>query len=68
MKHLFFLIYQNAGGHQTFQDGGMLRRALSHRCWLSVRGSQTWPFDQVTDLRSRDHLQNLYLHFPKVFS
>ena len=37
-------------------------------CWLNVRGSQTWPFDQVTKVSSRDRLENLYLHFRKVYS
>ena len=41
--------------------------SISHwtRCWLSVRGSQTWPFDQVTNLRSNDCLKpdwNLLFH------
>ena len=52
--------YQNAYDHQTFQGGDMLQGALTHiyaslpaedvsiphqaRCWLSVRGSQTWSF------------------------
>ena len=29
-------------------------------CWLSVRSSQTWPFDQVTKVRSRD-LWKIYI-------
>ena len=35
---------------------------------LSVRSSQTWPFDQVTNVRSRNCLKDLYLHFHKVYS
>ena len=36
------------------------------RCWLSVRGSQTWPFDQVTNVRS---IWEMYIfHFHKVYS
>ena len=38
------------------------------RCWLSVRGSQTWPIDQVTKLRTRDCWKNLYLQFHEVYS
>ena len=30
-------------------------------------GSQTWPFDQVTNVRSRDLLKNLYICFFKTF-
>ena len=30
------------------------------RCWHSFRGSQTWPFDQVTKMRSCDCLKNLF--------
>ena len=41
---------------------------VSGRCWHSVRGSQTWPFDQVTKMRSRDCLQNLNLYFHEVYS
>ena len=37
-------------------------------CWLSIRGSQTWPLDQMTKARSRDRLKILYLHFRKVYS
>ena len=31
MKHFFPLNCQNAYGRQTFQGGGMLRRALIHK-------------------------------------
>ena len=37
------------------------------RCWHSFRGSQTWPFDQVTKMRSCDCLKNLYLYFHEVY-
>ena len=35
------------------EDASTLHQA---RCWLRVRGSQTWPFDQVTKLKPRDCL------------
>ena len=35
---------------------------------LVLRGSQTWPFDQLINIRSRDCLQNLYLHFHEVYT
>ena len=38
------------------------------RSWHSVRSSQTWPFDQVTNMRSRDCSKNLYLHFHELYS
>ena len=31
------------------------------RCWPSSRDSQTWPFDQLINIRSRDCLKNLYI-------
>ena len=37
-------------------------------CWHSVKDSQTWPFNQVTKMRSRDSLKNLYLHIHEVYS
>ena len=41
---------------------------VSGKCWHSVRGSQTWPFDQVTKMRSHDCFKNLYLYFHEVYS
>ena len=38
------------------------------RCLLSIRGSQTWPFDQVTNMRSHDCFKNLYLYIHEVYS
>ena len=32
-----------------------------------VQDSQTWHFDQVTNVRLRDRLKKLYIHFYKVF-
>ena len=37
-------------------------------CWYSVRGSQTWSLDQVTNMTLGDCLKNLHLHFHEVYT
>ena len=38
------------------------------RCYLRIRGFQTWSFDQVTKMRSHVCLKNLYLYLLLVYS
>ena len=35
--------------------------------WQAPIVKATWPFDHVTNVRSRDNLKNLYFHYHKCY-
>ena len=55
-----YIYYHNAFDQQTLQRNDLGRGSSAHK--------DTWPYDQVTNLRSRDQFKKFYVYFHKTYS